>query len=283
MVGRKLAHLTNPREELSTWTGHLRREMLSYICRYSYLWSNWRHSGRQSLWGSKLHITSQASQRWVGVNFRFSKTLYREHSRRYKACGGVSNGPVYPASGLGSDRRNRLVQFQTRPTTRPDASWRVKPRPVPINPWVLPGWARPIGTTLRFCVSGFTIYCHIQICYSQLQNIDVGTSLWVFGELAGVMIETNRVAHPTTSWIWASTKGQRLLVVYFGLSGGRQVVQSHKRSIGCLYIQQRQWNAPYHILKMSVNRTSMIFGCAASVMEVGVDYKHSSTRIWQYL
>ena len=73
----------------------------------------------------------------------------------------VSNGAGWPAIGPGSDRKNGLVQFQHHPKTRPFASWWAKPRPVPVNPRVLPGSARPIGSNLRFCVLGFSIYGRI--------------------------------------------------------------------------------------------------------------------------
>jgi len=68
----------------------------------------------------------------------------------------VSNGSGQPASGPGLDRKNRSVRFQTLPKTRPADCWRAKPRPVPVNPRVSPGLARPVSSDLRFCISGFT-------------------------------------------------------------------------------------------------------------------------------
>jgi len=72
------------------------------------------------------------------------------------ASGSVSNGSGYPASGPGLDCKNGSVRFQNRPKTRPADSWRAKPGPVPVNPRVSPGLAGPVGSNLRFCVSGFT-------------------------------------------------------------------------------------------------------------------------------
>jgi len=71
--------------------------------------------------------------------------------------------PLYVvlATGPGSDQINGSVRFQNCPKTRPVTSWRAKPGPVPINLRVLPGLARPVGSNLRFCVSGFSIYGRI--------------------------------------------------------------------------------------------------------------------------
>jgi len=63
---------------------------------------------------------------------------------------------VVLAMGPGLDSKNGSVRFQNRPKTRPSDSWRAKRRPVPVNPLVSPGLARPVGSNLRFCVSGFT-------------------------------------------------------------------------------------------------------------------------------
>jgi len=68
----------------------------------------------------------------------------------------VSNGSGKTGSGPGLDRKNGSVRFQTRPQTRPAASWRAKPRPVPGNPRVSTDLARPVGSNLRIRVSGFT-------------------------------------------------------------------------------------------------------------------------------
>jgi len=64
---------------------------------------------------------------------------------------------------------------------------------------------------------------------------------------------------PAPSWKWASTEPQWLLFVYLRYYGVRQVANSHKRSIGCLYRQKGQWNAPCPIVEMWGNGMSMIF------------------------
>jgi len=84
---------------------------------------------------------------------------------------------VVLATGPGLAWKNRFVQFQNCPNTRPAASWLSKPGPIPVNSRVSPGWARTVGSTLWFCVSGFSIYGRIQLSYCLLQNIDYGTAL----------------------------------------------------------------------------------------------------------
>ena len=59
------------------------------------------------------------------------------------------------ATGPGLDRNNGSVRFQNRPKTRPTDSWWAKSGPVPVNAQGSPGLARPVGSNLRFCVSGF--------------------------------------------------------------------------------------------------------------------------------
>jgi len=67
----------------------------------------------------------------------------------------VSNSFQKPASGLGSDSKNRSVQFETHLKTQPAASWRAKAGPVPVGPQVFPGVAKPVGSNLQFWFSGF--------------------------------------------------------------------------------------------------------------------------------
>jgi len=83
-------------------------------------------------------------------------------------------GPVNLPVVQGLDHKNRSVRFWTRPRTWPAATWRAQPGPVPVNPRDLPGLARPVGSNLWFCVSGFTKYSRIQKCYCWSQNIDIG-------------------------------------------------------------------------------------------------------------
>jgi len=68
-----------------------------------------------------------------------------------------SNGSGYPASNPVSAQKYRSVRFQNRPRTRPAVSWRANPEPLPVNARVLPGLARPVGSNVCFCVSGFSI------------------------------------------------------------------------------------------------------------------------------
>ena len=78
----------------------------------------------------------------------------------------VTNGSGQPASRPGVDRKTWLVWFLTYSKTRSAASWRAKPGPIPVNPRVLPGLARPVGSKVQFCVLGFVISHSTQIFYS---------------------------------------------------------------------------------------------------------------------
>jgi len=57
----------------------------------------------------------------------------------------------------------------------------------------------------------------------------------------------------------------------------------HFQRISRLDLQRKHTHAPNHILKMSVNRASTIFGLASSVIWVELDHKHPQRRIWQPL
>jgi len=103
------------------------------------------------------------------------------------------------ATGPGLDWKNAFAWFQTCAKTQRIVSWRAKSLPIPINPQVSPGVARPIGSHLRFSFSGFSIFGHIQICYCHVQNINYGTSLSVFVSLAAFMSKTSRDMLPATS------------------------------------------------------------------------------------
>jgi len=117
----------------------------------------------------------------------------------------VSNGSGWPASSPGLDRKNGSVRFQTRPKSRPGASWRAKPAPVPVKPRVLPGMARPVSSNLLFSFSGFSIYGHSQIYCCYVQNISFGKSFSLFVWLAAFIIKTQRDMLPATSWSWVWT------------------------------------------------------------------------------
>jgi hypothetical protein len=63
----------------------------------------------------------------------------------------------YPASVRVGTEPKTPVWVRNRQATRPADSWRAKPGPKPVNLRVLPGLARPVGSNLRFCISGFTL------------------------------------------------------------------------------------------------------------------------------
>jgi len=61
------------------------------------------------------------------------------------------------------------------------------------------------------------------------------------------------------------------------------VADNHLSVIGSLYWQKQQWHAPCGILKMRVNRASMIFGLASWVSYVRIGCRHPFMRYWQPL
>ena len=84
---------------------------------------------------------------------------------RHPCASGASKGSRLPASVPCSDWKNGSFRFHTFPETQRAASWRSKMGPVPVNLQVLPGFAIPVGSNLWFCISGCSIYGHIQISY----------------------------------------------------------------------------------------------------------------------
>jgi len=77
----------------------------------------------------------------------------------------LATGPGNPLAVRVWTGKTVSVRFRNRPKTRPAASLRSKPSPVPVNTQVLPGLARPVGSNLRLCVSGYYIYDRFQISY----------------------------------------------------------------------------------------------------------------------
>jgi hypothetical protein len=61
------------------------------------------------------------------------------------------------------DQINGLVWFLNHPLTQPAESWQAKLLPVFFNPWILLGFARPVGSNLEFFFPGFSLYGHILI------------------------------------------------------------------------------------------------------------------------
>jgi hypothetical protein len=100
-----------------------------------------------SIWRGRMIHT----MRGKGIN----GVLIRWMASFLTAWTSVSNGSGWPASGPGLHRKNGSVRFQNHPKARLAGSWWAKPRPVPVNLRILPGPARPVGSDLRFCVSGF--------------------------------------------------------------------------------------------------------------------------------
>jgi hypothetical protein len=100
--------------------------------------------------------------------------------------------------GLGLDRITGSVRFQNRSITRQAASWRTKPVPVPVNPLVVPGLARPVGSNLRFLFSRISIYGRVQISHCYVPDINFGTSLSFLVLFAAIIIKISREMLPAT-------------------------------------------------------------------------------------
>jgi len=75
----------------------------------------------------------------------------------------VSKRSGYPTSSLGSNRDNFSVRFQTPPTTLPTVLEGAKPGSVPVNPPVLSGLGRPVGSNLWFQFWVFHLWSHSDI------------------------------------------------------------------------------------------------------------------------
>jgi len=76
----------------------------------------------------------------------------------------VSNGSGLPTRRPDLECKHCSVWVPNRPTTRPTASWRETAWSVPVNPWVSPGLARPVGSNLQFWNSGlFDLWSHSDI------------------------------------------------------------------------------------------------------------------------
>ena len=116
-----------------------------------------------------------------------------------------SNGSWQPASGPRLARKQSWIWFQTRPNTWPGASWPAKHIPVAVNPRVVPGLARPVGSNLWFSFSGFSIYGRSLICYYLVQNMNFGISFSVFVSLAALIIKSMGDMLPAKSWSWVWT------------------------------------------------------------------------------
>ena len=106
------------------------------------------------------------------------------------------------------------VLFQTAPKPWPTASWWAKPGPIPINPHVLLGVTRPIGSNHWFRLLGFSVDSRTPICYCSLQHIDYGKSFSFFDALPAFIFKKQRYTLPTQSWKWESTARQQFFVLH---------------------------------------------------------------------
>jgi len=82
-----------------------------------------------------------------------------------------------------------------------------------------------------------------------------------------------RVSH-----LWSHSDMRLLIVKYWPW-----YVKVRFRRISRLDVQNKHTQAPNYNLKMSVNRASMIFGLASSVIWMVRDHRHPYRRIWQPL
>jgi len=76
----------------------------------------------------------------------------------------VSNGSGLPTSSPGLDHKHGSVLFKFRPATESADSWQASPGAGPVIPQVSPGLARPVGSNLWFCISGFTLMVAFRYC-----------------------------------------------------------------------------------------------------------------------
>jgi len=106
----------------------------------------------------------------------------------------------------------------------------------------------------------------------------------VIKELLATFIgKTDCYTHSTAWWKWSSTECQWLLVVCYEKSEGRQIANSHTRSICCLDRHKRTWNAPCPILKMRVNRMSTIVSLPPWLITAWCGHSGQYTLFWLFL
>jgi hypothetical protein len=117
-------------------------------CNLRILWLSSRQQSVCSETNSKCLMYTGMKSRWRCRAARYSPIDWIVPQQAWR------HSRVVLAMGL--DRKNRFVRFQNRQKNRQADCWRAKPGPVPVNPRVLPGIARPVSSNLRFCVSGFT-------------------------------------------------------------------------------------------------------------------------------
>ena len=204
----------------------------------------------------------------------WTPSTYRECQWPYGDVASVGNWCGKPASGPGWDRENGSVQFQPCPKTRPSDSWRAKPWPRRINPRVLPGLATPVGSNLRFRVSGFThmVAFRYDTIHREILTLLGHSSFSMYWPPKwSKPIDTHALEHPGNV---CQRRVNDCCSCVLGNLEVQQVEYSHQQSIGCLYCQQSKRNTPYPILTMSVNRASTNLGLTALVIWVALHHKH---------
>jgi len=79
---------------------------------------------------------------------------------------------------------------------------------------------------------------------------------------------------------WASTEGQRFVVLYVWRLNNNLVAAMHIQYLGSLNRRMRQRHAPGRILGMSVNRASTIFSFASWVIYVPIGCRYPVASYW---
>jgi len=103
------------------------------------------------------------------------------------------------AMGLGLHCKKGSVWFQTPPRTPPTGSYWANPGTLPSNLWFSPGLARSIGSILRFCILGFIFLVRFRYATDNRENIDIGTSQFIFDLLATLIGKTITLTNNTIS------------------------------------------------------------------------------------
>jgi len=182
----------------------------------------------------------------------------------------VSNGSGEPASGPVLNRKTGSVRFQTRRRIRPADSWQAPLQPAPMNPQVLPGLAWPVGSILRFLLSGFTLM--VPFGYATVDRRMLTTVSHSPFLMYSLPHDQNKEAPMPYHILKMSVNRASMIVghvswVIWGCSRLTTVINK-------VYCKKSKWNAPNPILKKSVNGASTILGPASLAIWVALDHKH---------
>jgi len=82
-------------------------------------------------------------------------------------------------------------------------------------------------------------------------------------------------------WKWSSIQRQWLIAWHLGESEWRLVAHIHISGIGCLDMQNQNWNAPCPTMKFSVNRVWTIFGPVSKLNEKWLGRSYAKPMYWQ--